>query len=307
VTATEKEYIALVCLAAALADERLEAGERRRIRRVVEELGGVEVRDLFGRVFDRRLDPVDLAVGIQTPWGRRTAYHMAVIVCQCDGPVNEAEAGFLERLREALALSDAAAAGLRIEAEHYLEPGLPPVVTSRTSDDPDRMILRYAILAAAAELLPQTVASLVVIPLQVKLVYVLGQRHGAGGTMEQGKELVAALGIGATSQVVESLARRVLGGVARQVGGTVVGRMLGGMTAVATGAAISFATTYALGHATETYYRRGRTLTPADLRALFQRFQEEARTIYPRVEAEIRAQAESLDLEQLVGRVRGVV
>jgi hypothetical protein len=70
---------------------------------------------------------------------------------------------------------------------------------------------------------------------------------------------------------------------------------------------VSFSTTYALGHAAQMYYERGRTLTEADLRALFQRFQDDARTLYPRVEAEIRDQAEQLDTKALLDRVRGRV
>jgi uncharacterized membrane protein YebE (DUF533 family) len=305
-TAGERDHIALACLAAALADGRLDAEERDRLRHLGEELGGARAGDLLRRVLDRQLDPAELATGIETPWGRRTAYQMAVIVCRSDGAPNAAEEEYLERLRVALGLSEAAATGLRMEAEYYAEPGLPPVATvPEGQEELDRVILQQAMLAGAAELLPQSVASLVVLPLQLKLVHEIGRRHGVTGTKDQLKELVAAFGLGATSQVVEAMARRVLGGVARQVGGGgMLGGMLGGLTSAATGAVVSFSTTYALGHAARTYYQRGRSLSRRDLRDLFQRFQADARALYPRLEAEVRAQAESLSAEDLLARVR---
>jgi uncharacterized protein (DUF697 family) len=171
----------------------------------------------------------------------------------------------------------------------------------------DHLVLQYAILAGAAELLPQSVASLVVLPLQLKLVYDIGNRHGVTMARDQLRELLAAFGIGATSQVVESLARRIFGGVAKTVGGGgVLGGLFGGATSAATGALVSFATTYALGHVAETYYAKGRTLSQGDMKALFTRLQEDARTLYPKVEAEIRDQASRLDTQALLERVRSL-
>jgi hypothetical protein len=51
-----------------------------------------------------------------------------------------------------------------------------------------------------------------------------------------------------------------------------------------------------LGHVADQYYRQDRSLSATDLRALFDRFQREAKTIYPRVQ-QIRAQSSSLDLQ----------
>lgn len=164
------------------------------------------------------------------------------------------------------------------------------------------MVLRHAMLAGAAELLPQGAAAMVVLPIQLKLVHAIGARHGVTMARDQVRELLAAFGIGATAQMVESFARRVLGGVARGVGGG----LFGAAASAATGVATAFATTYALGHATETYYRQGRSLTGEDLRALVRRLQDDARTIYPRVEAEIRAQAATLDPKGLLERVRAL-
>jgi uncharacterized protein (DUF697 family) len=157
-------------------------------------------------------------------------------------------------------------------------------------------------LAGAAELLPQAMASMVVLPLQLRLVFDVGRQNGVTLAQDQLKELATAFGIGATSQAVESIARRLLGGVARTVGGG----LFGGATSAATGALMSFATTYALGHAAKVYYAKGRNLTRADLQALFERFQADAKTLYPKVEDEIKAQAEKLDPDALLAKVRGL-
>ncbi len=70
------------------------------------------------------------------------------------------------------------------------------------------------------------------------------------------------------------------------------------------GAVITFSATYALGHVAEQYYAQGRRLSAADLKALFGRFQTDAKTIYPRVEEQIRRQASSLDLQSLLRGLR---
>jgi predicted NodU family carbamoyl transferase len=74
---------------------------------------------------------------------------------------------------------------------------------------------------------------------------------------------------------------------------------------VATGAAVTFAATYALGHVAEQYYAQGRKLSTADLKALFARFQQEAATIYPKVQQQIQTQASTLDLQKVVAMVQG--
>jgi uncharacterized protein (DUF697 family)/uncharacterized tellurite resistance protein B-like protein len=306
-TETEREYIALACVAAACADGHLGTPERRRIRQVTEELG-LGDRDLFRAALERPVSPETLAAALTSPEARRTAYQMAEAVCHADGVLTDLEEAYLSRLREALGISEAAAKGLRLEAEYFTDPGLPPAVAGhpRTEEDLDATILRYAMLAAAAELLPQSIASLVVLPLQVKLVYGIGRRHQVSLDRAQILELAAVFGLGATSQVVESMARRLLGGVARQVGGRMLGGLVGGAASAAAASLLSFCTTYALGHAADVYYAKGRTLREADLRSLFQRFQEDAKTIYPRVEAEIRAQAEKLDAQALLEKVRSL-
>jgi uncharacterized protein (DUF697 family) len=159
----------------------------------------------------------------------------------------------------------------------------------------DSLILDQAMLAAACELLPDRLAMLTVLPLQLRLVYTVGQRSG------QASDLVATLGIGAASQMVEGFVRGTLGSVA----GGLFGGLLGSATGIAAGAAVTFATTYALGHAAEQYYAQGRRLSAADLRALFTRFQGEAKDIYPRVEQRIRELASGNQMDAVLKTIRG--
>jgi uncharacterized membrane protein YebE (DUF533 family) len=302
-TAEEQRLIAASLLGAACADGHLGADERQRMAILIDDLGGDKV---FRAALANPIDPEELGRLLHSSEARRTAYQLAVLVCEADGVLSAQEVTYLDRLRGALELSEASAKGLRIEAEHWRDPGLPPTAPS-VAGTIERTILQYAILAGAAELLPQTAASIAVIPLQLKLVYDIGRHHGVHQAQDQAKELLATFGIGATSQVVESLARRLLGGVVKRVGG---GGMLGGLLGEAaetvTGTVVAFATTYALGHASKVYYEKGRSLSQADLQRLFQQFQNDARTLYPKVENEIRLQAQNLDVESLLAKVRSL-
>ena len=99
--------------------------------------------------------------------------------------------------------------------------------------------------------------------------------------------------------MLEKVVRRALGGL----GGGLLGGMLGGAGGVAAGAAVTFASTYALGHAAEQYYAQNRQLSVADMKALFARFQTEAKDIYPRVQDRIRERASGTSLS---GVMRGL-
>jgi len=175
-----------------------------------------------------------------------------------------------------------------------------PVIVTRgkpSSDSPlDQLILKQAMISGAVELLPDRLANAVVIPLQLRLVYQIGQHHGQELNGDQIKDLLGALGIGAAAQVMEGLVRRLVRGVVRGL----LGGVIGGAGGLAAGAAVTFASTYALGHAAKQYYAQGRQLSTADLRALFGRFQEEAKTIFPKVQDQIQAQAKSLNLKSLL-------
>ena len=165
------------------------------------------------------------------------------------------------------------------------------------SGDIDNFILDQAMLSAALELLPDRLANLGILPLQLRMAKEIGERHGQQMDAGQVKDLVAVFGIGAAAQIMEKVVRGMLGGVVGRIGGGMLGGMLGGLaggaTGFAAGAAVTFTTTYAMGHAAEQYYAQGRTLSTADMKALFERFKGEAATVFPKVEARIKELAGS--------------
>lgn len=309
-TEQDRETIALIGLTAACADGHLGPEERDRTGHLLEELGYGD-REVFREAMERAVDPESLGARLSDHEAARAGYQMALVVCLADGALNEVEQDFMERLRVATGLSEAAARGLQVEAERYVDPGLPPAETGASSgrgggEEVDQAILRYAMLAGAAELLPQALASVVVLPLQLKMVYEAGQRHGVSLDRQQVTELAGSFGIGVTSQVMERFARRVLGGVARSVGGKGLGGLMGGAAGAAAGVAASFTTTWALGHAAEAWYTGGRRMSREELRSLFSRLQADARTLYPKVESEIRDLAQGLDAQALLRQLRSL-
>ena len=113
--------------------------------------------------------------------------------------------------------------------------------------------------------------------------------------------MLGTFGLGAATQVLDSITRRVLGGVA----GGLLGTLLGGAAGGVAGAGTVFAATYALGQAAEQYYAQGRRLSPDDLRALFARLREEAESLYPKVRAQIEERAKTLDVQQVIAMLGG--
>jgi uncharacterized protein (DUF697 family) len=173
----------------------------------------------------------------------------------------------------------------------------PAAAAPATGDTLDDLILNQAMIAGALELLPEKLSTAAVIPVQLRMVYQIGQRHGQKLDADQIKDLAATFGVGATAQVLEGVVRKTLGGLA----GGVLGGLAGGAAGVAAGAAVTFGATYALGHVARQYYAQGRKLSAEDLRALFERFREEAKGIYPKVQQQIEAQAKTLDVKSLLG------
>ena len=104
---------------------------------------------------------------------------------------------------------------------------------------------------------------------------------------------------------MEGVARKVLGGLAKGLLGRMLGGATGGVASAAAGAGLTFATTYALGHAARQYYAQGRTLSRDDLRALFGKLRLEAQGLYPKIESRIKEQARSLNLADVLKQVRG--
>lgn len=328
---TERESILAIGLFAALADGDRSNVERDRLKASLAKLNPADDLDV-GRVYERVLlkhsTPAWEAGLITTPENRRLAYESAVAICDADDVTSPAEQAFLTELATSLGIPQAEAQAVIRQAEAMTLSDLltPPVAVGITAApaatseakpsadgtrdrEIDESIRKYAMLCAAVELLPQSVASMAIIPLQMKMVYGIGQRYGFSLDRGHIKDLLATLGVGATSQVVEGYARKLLGGLIGKAGrtilGSTVGGMAGGLGTVAVGAGITFATTHALGRVARQYYAGGRKFSAVDLQSLFQSELASARTTYESVAPQIQSQASRLnpmELMRMLGR-----
>jgi len=294
---TDHTSLIAISILAARADGSVDSAEQRAVDAVVARMGNPDVASLVQQVAAGQLRVGDLASRLSDDEARRVAYESALTVINADGSANAAEQAFLDELRAALGFSDAEVADATRIAGSMAQV---PVAAAYPGEPPagqvDEFILRQAILTGAIEILPDRLANIAVLPLQLRMVYQIGQRHGQKLDIDQVKDLAATLGLGAAAQSLEGLVMRLVGGLT----GGLLGGIAGGATRVAAGAVITFTATYALGHVAEQYYAQGRRLSADDLRALFARFQGEAKTIYPRVQNQIQKQAGTLNLQSLL-------
>ena len=313
-TPEETEAILTLCLMAAFADGEKHEREREQIRRIADSFRGSEVdlSALYQEVLLRRPDPAAVATRLSTPGGRQLAYELAVAVCDAADARSAAEQQFLTELRTALALSPAETATAEGEVRELTAVNVPATVPasapaaappSAQAEATDAMIMRYATIAGALELLPQTMATLAIVPLQTKLVYQIAKERGFEPDRKAIGEFMAAAGIGLASQMVEGFARRLISGVTRKAAGRLGGRI--GETAA--GAAMSFASTYALGNLAQTYYDAGRTLDVPALQLRFQPLLEQGKSLAQQYGPQIMQQSRQLQGTGLGGLMKGIV
>lgn len=315
----QQKAVLTIALLAAFADGANDEHEREEIRRLAESLGEApgapDVAGLYRDVLLKRAGLQEAAAALTEPEHRQLAYEMAVCVCDADGRATEAERNFLAGLAQALGLDAGVTAPLDRQGEAMAE--LAEAVAPAAAAGPvaaaglamanvpeaelDRSILNYAILNGALELLPQSWASMAIIPLQMKMVYRIGKAHGY--ELDQGhiRELLATLGVGLTSQYLEQFGRKLLGGLLGKAAGG-LGRQVG---RAAAGMAFSFATTYALGHVARRYYAGGRQMDGALLKDTFRNLLEPAKRMQEQYLPQIRQQADSLDMAKVMSLVRG--
>lgn len=299
----EAETLIQVGLAAMVADGDRHEAEVGRLRASAEALG---VDPALLDATNAGL-PADLGSRLANEENRRAAYEFAVAVCNADGAANETERRFLAGLRGMLGLSEGDVLSWHRDASALATAATtPPPPSAPAAPNPsevDETILRQAKLTGALELLPQSLATMAIIPLQMRLVYGIGQAYGQNVPASQITDLLGTLGIGMAAQVVDGVARKIVGGVFQGVLGSLLGGLTGGVAVAATGAATSFVTTYALGHVAKRYYEQGRRLGADDLRQLFEQLKGEATTLYPQVKSQVESQAQSLDLGSILRSV----
>jgi uncharacterized protein (DUF697 family) len=249
------------------------------------------------------------AAVLTDPSHHQLAYEMAVCVCDADAVASPAEQKFLQELRGALGLDAQQTAQVEQAAAALAEAPLPttaqasggaPLQATMSDAEMDKYILNHSIVNGAIELLPQSLATMAIIPLQIKLVYRIGQAYGFQLDKGHIREFLATAGVGLTSQYVEQIGRKLLGGLLGSVAGG-LGRGLGRATA---GAAFSFATTYALGQLAKRYYSGGRQMNTALIQQTYQSLLGQAKQLQGQYSSEIQHKASTLDAGQVMSMVK---
>ena len=321
-TAIEHQAILTISLLAAFADGQKHARERDEIKRIADGLGqadSVHLPTLYQDVLLKRVTLDTALPQLASADARMLAYEMAVCICDADGAQSPAEQAFLGNLGQRLGLAAPVASGFAQQAEALAQASIPvvaaPAAAAATAAAAglapaaaavdhaalDKTILNAAILNGALELLPENLSTLAIIPLQMKLVYNIGQAHGYQLDSGHVKDFLATVGVGLTSQYLEQAGRKLLGGLLGKVGGG----MLGGLGRQAVSSGMSFATTYALGHVAKRYYAGGRVLSAQMLKDAYAGTLQQAQGLQAQYLPAMREQARTLDTGKLLAMVRG--
>ena len=324
-TPEQQKSILAIALFAAFADGNKDDREREEIRRIADSLSNeasaIDLPRLYQDVLLKRLSLNTACATLNDEGMRQFAYEMAVCVCEADGHIGDTERDFLNELKQSLqigstqtnaiegelnpviGMADLAAPATVANAQGSSGTPAPQQakVANVSSAELDKSILNYALLNGALELLPQSWASMAIIPLQIKMVYGVGKAHGV--ELDQGhiKEFIAAAGVGLTSQYLEQFGRKLLGGLL----GKAAGKAFGKLGSTATGMAFSFATTYALGQVAKSYYASGRTMSTALLRETFESLLGPAKQMQAQYLPQIQQKASTLDMSQVMSMIKG--
>lgn len=302
----DQKAILAIVLHAAFADGAKDDREREEVRRIAESLAStsptVDLRAIYQDVLLKRFGLDQAVAALSDDALRHYAYEMALCVCEADGQTTASERTFLDGLKVSLGLGDVKAREIEREVDPFVVTASTASGSAFGSDkaELDQSILNYSLLNGALELLPQSWASMAIIPLQIKMIYGIGKAYGVA--LDQGhiKEFIAAAGVGLTSQYLEQFGRKLLGGLLGKIAGKTAGKI--GRTA--TGMAFSFATTYALGQLAKHYYAGGRQMNGDLLRETYQSLIGPARELQTRYLPQIEEKAATLDASQVMAMIR---
>jgi uncharacterized protein (DUF697 family) len=318
-TQIEQQAILAITLLAAFCDDDKDSRERDAIKGIAASLGdgAVDLALLYQDVLLKRYTLADAVAALGDASQRQLAFEMAVCVVDADGRQTEAEVAFLAELKSVLALGSAANS-IEQEANSWFGYDLPPssakaapsmavsnlqTLSPQAQQALDASVLRFAIVCGALELLPQSWATMAIVPLQLKLVHSVGKAFGV--ELDQGhiREFLAAAGVGLTSQYVEQFGRKLLGGLL----GKYIGKTMGKVGSAATGIAFSFASTYALGQLARRYYAGGRKMETAVLKDTFSQLLGPAKQLQTQYLPQIEQQARTLDSATVMKLVKNGV
>ncbi len=310
---TEQEALLRIALAAALADGTQDDRERDALRRVVESLQLGAQFSLPALLQDTLLGRVDLAAlaaALPSPPLRQLAFELAVGVCDADGLRNDAESRFLADLGRALGLTAPQMAEPAANTDAIATAAVAPlpqapagaVVSAAPADAAalDKMILDTSITNGALELLPQSLATMAILALQMRMVYRIGAAHGEQLDRAHLRDFLAAAGVSLAGQYLEQIGRGIVGGLF----GAAAGNLVAALARGATGAAFSFATTYALGQVAKRYYAGGRVMSAAMLKEAYAAMLADAKALQARYQPEIAQRARGIDAGRLAALVR---
>ncbi|MGJ7496559.1 YcjF family protein [Variovorax sp. RT4R15] len=314
-TPSESRAIVTLCLMAAFVDGDKHERERDEVKRIAEGLAqagqDINLQSLYQDVLMKRVSLADQSTALTSPEARQLAYEMAVCVCDADGAQSQPEQLFLNDLRSSLGLDARATQAFDTQAAAIASAPLATaagaagaaITTAPAVDSAelDQAILNAAILNGALELLPETLSTMAIIPLQMKLVYRIGKAHGYELDSGHVKDFIATVGVGLTSQYLEQAGRKLLGGLLGKVGGG----LLRGLGNQAVSSGMSFATTYALGHVAKRYYAGGRTLSTQMLKDAYASVTQEAQGLQSRYLPAMQEKARTLNPASVLAMVRG--
>lgn len=329
---SEQRAVFALLLHAALADGAKSDAERAALKRITETFPSENFSPwpVYQEVLAGQFTMAMAAAALTQESTRQIAYEMALGVCDTDGPPDAKERTFLADLRSALKLDQnqqasraeedaaaivaelpAAAAGVALSPPIPASPARTPVevppqrLAAVDVAVVEKSILNHAILAGALELLPQSMATMAVVPLQMKLVYSVGKAHGYALDRGHIRDFLATAGAGLAAQAVEGYARKLLGGL---VGGMLGKGMVGGLgrAAVSTGAgaAITFAATYAIGQLALRYYSGGRRMETAVLKDTYAKLLTNGRRLFGLHQGDVAQRAATLSASDVINLVR---
>lgn len=309
-TQSETQAIVSLSLMAAFADGAKHDRERAEVKRIADALAqsdAVHLPTLVQDVLMKRVDLASAAAALRSADARQLAYEMAVCVCDADGVQSVPEQRFLAELRSTLGLDAGQAQQFTENAEAVaaapIDGPIPGVATTPkvAEQELDQAILNAAITNGALELLPETLSTMAIIPLQMRLVYRIGQAYGYELDSGHVKDFLATVGVGLTSQYLEQAGRKLLGGLL----GRMAGGLAGGLGRQAVSSGMSFVATYALGHVAKRYYAGGRTLSTQMLQEAFAGISSQAQGLQGRYLPQMQEQARTMDVGKVLSMVRG--
>ena len=283
-TEQEQKAILSIAMMAALADGNRTEQERAEIEKLAASFVGTKlnVDEIYHDVLLRKISLPEAASQLQSANAKEAAYGLAVGACNADGATNELEKKFLTALAQSLNLAPDVLSKYESDAQAVAQ--LPVAAGAQvsaaakmTEAEMDETIHNAAIVNAALELMPETLSTLAIIPLQMRMVYRIGQNFGFELDQSYIKDFAGTLGIGMTSQYLEVVARKLLGGI------------FGGVGRQAASSGMSFAVTFALGQVAKKYYASGRKIDAAQLKEIFSKMVADAGSMKDKYSQEIQA------------------